>query len=108
MEMGAYGTLSADHRVVEVKDMEKYMAWLASGKGLGDEDVGDDLRRVGHTEVGRDYRVSTVFLGIYHYGGWFETMVFGPIHEEIQIRYETWDEAVAGHRAAVATAEGMK
>ncbi|MEH2201208.1 hypothetical protein [Nostoc sp.] len=52
-------------------------------------------------------RISTVFLGLNHQ--WlpnkppliFETMVFGGQIDYQQIRYSTWDEAVAGHQAIV-------
>lgn len=54
--------------------------------------------------------VSTVFLGINHgFGGrplWFETMIFGGPHTNYQDRYETWDEAHAGHEKAVKIARG--
>jgi hypothetical protein len=51
--------------------------------------------------------ISTVFLGLNHGHGnsnrdlWFETMIFGGEHSEYQERYETWDEAQAGHDRAV-------
>ncbi len=47
--------------------------------------------------------VSTVFLGFDHsFGGdknpiLFETMVFGGLYDEYQIRYNTYDEAESGH-----------
>jgi hypothetical protein len=68
------------------------------------------LRQVGDTML-KDYRISTVFLGVDHgsINGenpiLFETMVFyhgdgeddlGLNHE--QERYSTWDEAEAGHK----------
>lgn len=62
-------------------------------------------------------RVSTVFLGIDHHFGratlehvpvLFETMIFGGPHDEYQERYETWDEAEAGHARAVALATEAK
>jgi hypothetical protein len=68
-------------------------------------------RHVGRTELlGGEVLVSTVFLGIDH--NWrpghklptlFETMVFTADHEDIGTwRYETWDEAEAGHAKVVA------
>jgi hypothetical protein len=54
--------------------------------------------------------VSTVFLGLDHRFGddgpplLFETMIFGGEHDEDQWRYSTWDEAVAGHAAALSLA----
>lgn len=64
-------------------------------------------RRVAQDFIG-DTHVSTVFLGIDHGFGLsskpllFETMVFGGKHDELQWRYAEWDEAVAGHKGAVA------
>jgi hypothetical protein len=64
-------------------------------------------QRVAEDYVG-PYRVSTVFLGIDH--GFdpegppilFETMVFCKgFDEEIQKRYATWDEAIAGHQTII-------
>lgn len=57
------------------------------------------------TQVG-DALVSTVFLGINHgFTGtrelWFETMVFGGPHDGQQDRYETYDQAVEGHKQVV-------
>ena len=50
--------------------------------------------------------VSTVFLGLDHGFGYakkllFETMAFGGPNDQEMFRYETWDEAVAGHAKAV-------
>ena len=42
-------------------------------------------------------RVSTVFLGIQHHGGMFETMIFGGPLNEYQVRAETVEEAHANH-----------
>jgi len=64
------------------------------------------------------YRVSTVFLGLDHNFGFahegkdrtpvlFETMIFGHGHklDEEMWRYRTWEEAQAGHLAAVQLAK---
>lgn len=67
-----------------------------------------DNRRVALTETER-YRVSTVFIGIDHRFGdagpplLFETMSFdlGTGVEDEQMRWSTYDEAVAGHWATV-------
>lgn len=50
-------------------------------------------------------RVSTVFLGIDHnvFGGpplLFETMIFGGVHDETQLRCSKWDEAEEMHKLA--------
>jgi hypothetical protein len=59
-----------------------------------------------------DMLISTVFLGLDHgYGGkhlWFETMVFRDRHDIYCKRYETWDEALAGHMHAVQLAHDGK
>lgn len=64
-----------------------------------------DSRRVGLTRVG-NVTVSTVFLGFDHGFGtrrlFFETMTFGGAYDHLEVaRYETWQEAEAGHRLAV-------
>lgn len=62
--------------------------------------------KVDSTVIG-DYRVSTVFLCMAHaYDGdplLWETMIFcdDPDLDNWQDRYSTYDEAVAGHAAAV-------
>lgn len=62
-------------------------------------------RRVARDELAAG-SVSTVFLGIDHgWGGshlWFETMIFGGPHDQWQDRYETYDQAEAGHKRVVA------
>lgn len=45
----------------------------------------------------RDARVSTVFLGIEHHGGMFETMVFGGPLDGIMYRCHTLAEAQEQH-----------
>lgn len=67
-------------------------------------------RRVAATVLSGGVRVSTVFLGLDHNWGegppaLFETMIFEGPHDSEQWRYSTWDEAVAGHEAAVVLAK---
>jgi hypothetical protein len=64
--------------------------------------------RVNITLLDSGVTVSTVFLGMDHniIGPtplWFETMTFGHSDnsDQIQERYETWDEAEAGHARIV-------
>lgn len=69
-------------------------------------------RHVARTEVRPGVMVSTVFLGIDHSFGTgkpllFETMVFSDYGGDNEVRYATWDEAVAGHVAIVAKLEGQ-
>ena len=67
-------------------------------------------RRVADSTVG-NVRVSTVFLGIDHSFDpgdpplLFETLIFGGQHDGEMWRYETWDEAEAGHARAVQLVE---
>lgn len=58
-----------------------------------------------------DVRISTVFLGLDQHLGdgppvLFETMIFGGDYDQYQWRYHTWDEAIAGHKAAVLLVSG--
>lgn len=88
--------LDADHRAVET-DLLTWAYWL--------EDC-PQARIVERTSTGK-VRVSTVFLGIdhrFHGAGpplLFETMVFGGALDGQMWRYSSWDDAVAGHAAAV-------
>ena len=80
---------------VEVSDI---MTWV-NQFGIAD-------RIVKQTTLGQDVMVSTVFLGLDHQFGdgpplLFETMIFNGKYDGDQWRYSTWDEAVAGHEAAV-------
>lgn len=68
-------------------------------------------RIVAKTKVGIA-TVSTVFLGLNHKFTkdgpdlWFETMVFGSVHDQHMNRYTTWDEAEVGHKKIVQMVEG--
>lgn len=69
----------------------------------------DRGREVAFDRVG-DTHVSTVFLGLDHNFGsgeplLFETMIFGGPLDEYTWRYETWEQAEEGHRAAVRLAQ---
>jgi len=82
-------------KVVPTDDL---MAWATGFDAVS--------RRVAHDEVG-DVRISTVFLGLNHSWGdapplWFETMIFGGEHNDYTDRYETWEQAEAGHKKALA------
>ena len=66
----------------------------------------DDInnRIVKQEEIG-EYGVSTVFLGMEHVGGMFETMIFTEIDDELDQSFErshTWDEAEKTHKRIVA------
>lgn len=85
------------HEVVPVEDVLEWGAWFENSH---------ERRRVAEDFVG-SVRVSTVFIGLDHQWGdgpplLFETMVFGGRLDDFTDRYSTWDEAEAGHRAALA------
>ncbi len=61
--------------------------------------------RLAHEHLPTGHWVSTVYIGMDHSFGdgpplIFETMVFGG-DDEIQVRYSTKEEALAGHREVV-------
>jgi hypothetical protein len=93
--------LDADHNVVRISH-RRILEWEEWWRVV-------ENRRVGR-DVVNGLLVSTVFLCIDHgFGGtpqWFETMIFrneecGGALDDYTWRYETWDEAAAGHRDAV-------
>lgn len=67
----------------------------------------NDNRRVAHTQIENDERVSTVFLGFDHSFGdgtsplLFETMIFGGEYDNDCWRFSTWEQAETGHNRAV-------
>ena len=84
-------------------DLEKWSEWFQTA----------DHRRVALDRIGTRL-ISTVFLGVDHNFArlsgdpgppiLFETMIFtdGSGYEDYQERYATWEQAQAGHAAAVA------
>jgi len=98
---------------------------LVDKKSVRESDVqvwgeffGDDSKRRVKTTIidkgkANEVLMSTVFLGVDHFYGAskedmqkedyqpliFETMTFSDDHKwnELQIRYETWDESMLGH-----------
>ena len=80
-----YYILDSERRPVPA-DMRQWGEWFGQM----------DNRRVGRTDVG-DSEISTVFLGLPHVGGMFETMVFGGPFDQEQERCETWADAEAMH-----------
>jgi hypothetical protein len=85
------------HTPVAEPDLYKWGSWYETAN-----------RRADRTQIG-DYRISTVFLGLDHQCGdgpplLFETMIFNKEDRELdewQDRYSTWEEAEAGHKAAI-------
>lgn len=86
---------------VPVSDVIEWGTWFESAD-----------RHVSQTKIG-GVTVSTVFLGLDHSFGsdppvLFETMVFGGLLDEEMARYETWDQAVAGHDAMVERVKSIR
>jgi hypothetical protein len=96
--------LDADNRPVPCGDLQAWSEWF--------ENISNRL--VGYTEVTTDCYVSTVFLGMNHRfmsNGppiLFETMIFGGPLDSETWRYVSWDDAEAGHAAAVRKAREHK
>lgn len=94
-----FSILDKEHNVVPMDD--QLTKWSEFSAEMPNRRVAEDYLKEGTV------RVSTVFLGINHgFGGkplWFETMVFsaGGDSTDYCERYETWDEAVEGHKKAV-------
>lgn len=96
LDMG-YAVLDG-HEIRHVTDVLEWGRWYQ-----------DADRKVARDQVG-EADVSTVFLGLNHgFGGrplYFETMLFATNPEDPRDgstwRYQTWDEAAAGHAAVVA------
>jgi hypothetical protein len=88
--------LDADNHVIGV-DVVTWGRWWAEFTN----------RSVGMTQITSEIEVSTVFIGVdhRHYGKGppllFETMIFGGPLDGHQWRYASWDDAEAGHAAAV-------
>ncbi len=63
---------------------------------------GKMLRKINHYRQ-QEITISTIFLGLDHAWGnapfpiLFETMVFGGLQDNLQVRYSTIDEAVNNH-----------
>lgn len=88
-----------------------FTEWVAAELTRIRADV--DPYSVGYDEVG-DARISTVFLSVRGASGMaFETMIFevsptATRSAEVVERYATWDEAAAGHVAAVGQARARQ
>ena len=95
--------LKPDHSVelVEIRNEADLLRWCEEVWG------DDDARRVAYTIVAPGVTVSTIFLGIDHSFSsrgppvLFETMVFTDYGGEEQLRWSTFDEALAGHQQLV-------
>jgi hypothetical protein len=88
--------LNEQGRPIPEPDLLKWAQWF--------EDSGE-LRRVAHDVKGK-LSISTVFIALDHSFGegepmLYETMVFGG-REDMQERYRTREEALAGHKRILA------
>jgi hypothetical protein len=100
-----YYLLDDDHHIRVTRDVLEWAAFFENYKG----------RIVEQTRFECGVLVSTVFLGLDHrYVGkgpplLFETMVFELTMDGDgdQWRYASWDDAEAGHRAAVRRAKAL-
>lgn len=86
------------HTTVPSKSLEEHLRW--------EMETPHDAKVVGKDFI-KGVEVSTVFFphNMNHRGGpplVFETMVFGGVLDDHQVRYSTWEEAEKGHAAAVA------
>lgn len=85
-----------DGKIVEEPDLLKWVEWIENAD-----------RFIDQTQVSREVRVSTEFLGIDHnlvsLGDpiLFETMIFGGKFDGWQYRFRTLKEAKAGHAETV-------
>lgn len=92
MKDGLY-LLDEQHNVVLETDLRKW------------SDNWHNCRRVA-LHVINGIKVSTVFLGMPHQNGMFETMIFGGLDNDYQERCETYEEALKMHeRACIFTLE---
>jgi len=82
--------LDDDKNLVGVEPHE-WAAWFGSV-------LNDDKRTVGYADLGKGVCVSTIFIGV---NSMFETRIFGGPFDGEEWRYVTWEDAKAGHEAAV-------
>jgi hypothetical protein len=99
--------LDEDGRPRREPDLAVWARWMdLTGREMETTD-GPVGRRLGHTRIDDEVRVSTLFLGEDRAmvpGGvpiLFETMIFGGPYDCRQWRYPTRDLALRGHTAVV-------
>jgi hypothetical protein len=88
--------LDKNNRPLPCRNAVEHIRW---------ESKNPDRKVVKQQHIGDTY-ISTVFLGLDHaYGGkkpiLWETMIFGGKHDQYQVRYASYDDAVKGHEIAV-------
>ncbi len=100
--MFEYGTIERDGSVREVSIYQAGAAFEKDPK----VHFSEGGRGVGRTILEDGTLISTIFIGINSGQGWFETMVFlrygdNKWEESYTDRYETAEQAMAGHAKAV-------
>jgi hypothetical protein len=99
MRSPRYYILDAEHHTIEVNFIE-WVMWF--------DEISNRL--VDYTQITSEVSVSTVFLGLdhrFHGNGpaiLFETLIFGGPLDQSMWRYSSYDDAQAGHVAAVRNA----
>lgn len=82
--------LDDNHNVISCEDIMKWAMWMEK------TDLHVAYNIVGNSEI------STVFLGIsYGFGKHvmiFETLIRGGVNDGNVQRYETWEQAIIGHK----------
>lgn len=82
-------------KVVACKDMMEWAQWYEKANRTIRRTI---LRGSGNIDDPTTVLISTVFLGMSHFGDLFETMIFGVnSSDQYMQRYRTYDEAVKGH-----------
>ena len=98
--MGKWYILDNNHKPIH-KPVLEAVKWMEDNP---------NRKRVAYDELkdlnGDDVRVSTVFLGLDH--AWnsktpvlWETMIFGAEHDQYQMRYTSYKDALEGHKKAL-------
>ena len=97
--MSNWYILNEDH-TTKSASVEEYILW--------NKTYGKNRMKVKREKIKeKDCEVSTVFLGLDHAHGknkkplLFETMIFGGEKDGDMWRYETWEEAIKGHKDVV-------
>lgn len=73
-------------KAVPCSDYDEWAAWMETAD-----------RVVAKTTLPNEVKVSTVFLALDHIGGFFETMVFGGLHDQHCVQNDTWEDAEMSH-----------
>jgi len=91
-----YYKLDKENNPVLCKDFNEFIEWETSNP---------DKKRVNINHI-QKVMISTVYLGLDHAFRskgpiLWETMIFGGKHDQYQVRYSSYEDAVKGHKIAV-------